>query len=208
MRNRILQFFSMLFCLIAAFAVSSFASQSRLAEKMVRLHIIAASNSDEDQSVKLALRDEIAKTLGLTVSSAQNAQDAIDLLKADADEIASQATAFVRSLGTDDRVTAELGQVWFPSRDYGDFSLPEGEYTALTLTIGEGAGHNWWCVLYPGLCYSSVEKLSDTSETAGLNENEIDLISADRGGIRIKFKIIELFERAYRKIAGKPAYSH
>ncbi len=133
------------------------ASQAALADRVLRLHVIANSDSAEDQALKLAVRDRIlAETedlfaQGLTVEEARAA------LTERLGELAAAGAETVGEKGYDYPVTASLEDgVWFPTKTYTDFALPAGNYTALRLVIGEGKGRNWWCVVFPPLCLGSV----------------------------------------------------
>ena len=98
--------------------------------------------------------------------------------------------------GFDYPVQVELTRVWFPTREYENFSLPAGEYQALRVVIGDGGGQNWWCVIFPPLCMNSVsEKVQETAAEAGLEDRQVALITGESEGYVVKFKAIELWER-------------
>ena len=102
----------------------------------------------------------------------------------------------VRRNGAYDAVTASLEEdVWFPTKEYSDFALPQGSYTALRVVIGEGAGQNWWCVVFPPLCLGSVsEATEETAALGGLSQEEVALMTGETEGYVVKFKAIELWE--------------
>jgi len=98
-------------------------------------------------------------------------------------------------------VAVSLEETWFPTREYEDFSLPAGNYTALRVVIGEGEGRNWWCVVFPPLCLGAVsERVEATAAMAGLTEDEISLITAEEGEYIIKFKLLELWDELKRML--------
>lgn len=173
------------------------ASQAALADRVVRLHVVANSDSDEDQALKLAVRDRILAeteglfTQGLTVEEARSAL--AEMLP----DLAAAGAEVAGEWGCSYAVTASLEDgVWFPTKTYTDFALPAGNYTALRLVIGEGGGHNWWCVVFPPLCLGSVtETVEETASAGGLSRDQVSLITGEDGGYVIKFKAVELWEQ-------------
>ena len=163
-----------------------------LAEKLVRLHVVANSDSDYDQSVKLQVRDAVLERAAELMSGTAEPKDA---LRKGLPEIQAAAQACLTELRVEAPVTVTLGRELFPTRDYDTFSLPSGVYTALRVTIGKGEGHNWWCVVFPSLCMTaSMEDLKEAAETAGFSSSEIRLITEAGEGYVIKFKVLELLQ--------------
>ena len=156
--------------------------QSALADKVVRLHVIAASDSAEDQRVKLEVRDALLAYLSPRLEAASGARDAAAVIAASAPELKKIAETVS---GGSARV--ELGRETYPTREYETFSLPAGEYTSLRVTLGAGGGRNWWCVVYPPLCTAGVE----TAQEALLSEDDIKLITEDGGGYVLRFRLLE-----------------
>lgn len=156
--------------------------QSALAGKIVRLHVIAASDSAADQRVKLEVRDALLAYLSPRLEAASGAQDAAAVIAASAPELKKIAETVS---GGSARV--ELGRETYPTREYETFSLPAGEYTSLRVTLGAGGGRNWWCVVYPPLCTAGVE----TAQEALLSEDDIELITEDGGGYVLRFRLLE-----------------
>lgn len=170
--------------------------QSALAGKVIRLHVIANSDTAADQALKLAVRDRIleeAEDLFAPGASLEEARAALEealpaLAAAGAEAVGEQGYTYPVSAALEDGV-------WFPTKEYGDFALPAGQYTALRLTIGEGAGQNWWCVVFPPLCLGSVsETAAETAAGSGFSREEIALIAGEDEGYVVKFKAIELWE--------------
>ena len=156
--------------------------QSALADKVVRLHVIAASDSAEDQRVKLEVRDALLAYLTPRLEAASGARDAAAVIAASAPDLKKIAETVS---GGSARV--ELGRETYPTREYETFSLPAGEYTSLRVTLGAGGGRNWWCVVYPPLCTAGVE----TAQEALLSEDDIKLITEDGGGYVLRFRLLE-----------------
>lgn len=157
--------------------------QSALAGKVVRLHVIAASDSAEDQRVKLAVRDAVLAYLAPRLENASGAPEAAAVIASESREL--QRIAEAVSSGS---VRVSLGRESYPTREYETFSLPAGVYTSLRVTLGAGHGRNWWCVVYPPLCSASVEQ---AQEVSALSESDVKLITEDGGGYILRFRLLE-----------------
>lgn len=193
--------------LLVAFAVTlligccASASRAALADQVLRLHVVANSDSEFDQAVKLQVRDavlEAAQPLLDGVDSSRGAEDALipwlEALERTAQETLNRA-------GVEDEATVSITDQWFPTKAYNGFSLPAGQYRALKVTIGEGAGQNWWCVVFPPLCLASVtEEVEEAAAMAGLTEDQVALITGQDGGYVLKFKVIEWWEMLLEKL--------
>ena len=155
----------------------------------LRLHILAASESEEDQALKLAVRDGILAEYSAQLSGVGDLEDARAALEARLPDIIATAERIVAEAGYDYRVTASLGEEWYDTRDYGELSLPRGVYTSLIIKIGEGQGRNWWCVMYPPMCLDLATDGPSDDWTSGYTGEELSLIS---GKYRVKFKLLEL----------------
>ena len=173
-------------CVTLLFGLWAERRQTALAENIVRLHVIAASDSEADQAEKLRVRDAVLSYLAPKLRDAASAEEAADTLRAALPEVAALSeTVSGRS------ARAELGREFYPTREYETFSLPAGAYTSLRVTLGEGAGHNWWCVVYPPLCTAAAEEVRST---AALSEDDLKLITGEDGEYIFKFRIIEWWE--------------
>lgn len=170
--------------------------QAALADQVIRLHVIANSDDPADQALKLQVRDCIlAEAEGLVAPGAGRAE-AEAALRAGLGDLAAAGARAVGEAGYAYPVTASLEDgVWFPTKEYTDFSLPAGNYTALRVTIGQGGGKNWWCVVFPPLCLGSVtESVEETALEGGLDARQVSLITGEDEGYVVKFKAIELWE--------------
>ena len=170
-------------CLTLLIGVWAQGRQRALSDKVVRLHVIAASDSAEDQRVKLAVRDALLAYLTPRLEAASGAQDAAAVITDASPEL--EAIAW-RVSG--ERVRIELGRESYPTREYETFSLPAGVYTSLRVTLGAGGGRNWWCVVYPPLCTAGVDT---AQETAALSADDIKLITEDGDGYVLRFRLLE-----------------
>ncbi len=155
----------------------------------LRLHILAASDSDEDQALKLRVRDGILAEYSAQLSEVTDLEDARVAIEARLPDIVATAERIVAEAGYDYRVTASLGEEWYDTRDYGELSLPRGVYTSLIIKIGKGQGRNWWCVMYPPMCLDLATDAPSDDWTSGYTGEELSLIS---GKYRVKFKLLEL----------------
>lgn len=141
-----------LFCALAAVLLLCGGAYCEDMSDLVRLHVVAADNSSEAQALKLELRDTCLKCAEICLSDAPDADAAYMRLEQHLDDFLRACEDRARALGYEGRISAQTGTFDFPHRIYGKLSVPAGQYRALRITIGEGEGRNWWCVLYPGLC--------------------------------------------------------
>ena len=173
-------------------------SQSALAGRVVRLHVIAHSDSGADQALKLRVRDAVLAAAAPCLEGAADRQAAEALLSAHLEELADAGAAAVTEAGYSYPVTVSLSDSWFPTKAYDSFSLPAGTYRALRVVIGDGAGQNWWCVVFPPLCFGTVTEFADAAAVAGLSEDQISLITAGDGGYVLKFRLVEWWQSLFR----------
>lgn len=170
---------AMAFGLVAAISLtgfSSFAHYCELKEKEVlRLHILANSNTDEDQKLKYAVRDELLQDFANDMKEARSVEQAKTIAKNNIKNYEDKAQDFVREKGYDYEVKAEVVNMYFTTRNYESYTLPAGNYDAIRIIIGSGEGKNWWCLVYPSLCLPAVSEEQYFSE----NEENVDDNQAD-----------------------------
>ena len=163
--------------------------QRALAEQVVRLHVVGASDSEEDQTIKLQVRDAIPAQAEPWLVGVENQEEAMAILVEHLPQLA-QAGAEVAGISVTACIEEES---WFPTKKYTDFSLPAGRYTALKIIVGEGSGRNWWCVVFPPLCLGSVSE--EVAQRAGnFSQDQVKLITGEDEGYVVKFKAIELLD--------------
>lgn len=144
------------------------ARQSSISSQLIRLHVIAASDETQEQEIKLRVRDAVLEYLAPRLDGAADAEAARELIAANTDGIAKAAESAAE--GRTVRVT--LGRERYPTRRYDGFALPAGEYESLRVILGEGEGHNWWCVAFPSLCLSATsEEFADKAVGAGFPDS-------------------------------------
>lgn len=169
--------------------------QANLAERMVRLHVIANSDTQEDQNLKLQVRDAVLTQASAYLEGVDNAQEAARVLESHLTELAQTGQAVVTAQGYDYAVSATVDVSHFPTKYYQGFALPAGNYRALRISIGAAEGHNWWCVVFPTLCVSTATDWQDTAVSGGLTEEDVDLMSEADEGYVLRFKCLELLDQ-------------
>ena len=165
---------------------------SQISDEVFRLHILANSDLDEDQNLKLKVRDRVLEYTEDLFKKAQSKEEAESLISDNIQSIADTAYDEVLRNGYDYTVSAEITNMYFTTRYYENYTLPSGMYDALRITIGKGEGHNWWCVMYPSICISSVEE-QDSKAKDVFDEQQYDIVKNEQ--YEYKFKIVELFEK-------------
>lgn len=168
-----------------------------LSSSVLRLHVIANSDSVEDQNLKYIVRDNVLAYMNELCSNVSTKEEAISIVSSHLEDFKQVAQDTITSNGLDDTVSVELGNFDFPTKTYGDISLPSGFYDALRIKIGVASGQNWWCVMFPPLCFVDVSSgiVPDSSKEqmkSKLSEEEFSLISSD--DMDFKFKLVEFFQ--------------
>lgn len=159
---------------------------------VLRLHVLANSDSQQDQALKLKVRDRILQVSAGMLDGVKTRDAAEKAVSTHLAQIQKAAQDEVMRLGYRYPVHVEMTNMYFSTRQYGNITLPAGMYDALRITIGSGNGHNWWCVLFPALCLPAAEAPSNLQDV--LNRNEMQLVRGDSGYI-VKFKSVELYEQ-------------
>ncbi len=177
--------------------------QEGIAEEVLRLHIIADSNSDEDQIVKLQVKDEIITYLHPYLASATNKAEAIDCIKAQLPMLTHIADTVLADNGFCYTSTAAIERCSFPIKTYGDITLPAGEYDALRIQLGTASGKNWWCLVFPKLCFTDVThgtlpKESKEALKEVLTDDEYDAIIHISKKPKYRFRLWELLQEWWK----------
>ena len=188
-----------LFILISAISYVD-AVSNNIADSVFRLHVIANSDSKEDQELKLKVRDELLLYMNIISKDSTSKQEAMQIANEHKEEFTQIAEKVIKENGYNYTVNVQIGKADFPTKYYGDITLPAGTYDALKVQIGEAKGQIWWCVMFPPLCFVDVSTgiVPDNSKQElkqSLDDEEYDLISkTDNNEISFKFKIVELFQ--------------
>lgn len=166
--------------------------QQEIADKIVRFHVLANSDTEADQNLKLAVRDTVGAKMSTLLSGADSREECEAIINTQMDEIIATAKQVVQEEGYDYGVQAFLSNADFPVKTYGNYTFPAGRYKALEVVIGAGAGHNWWCVMYPNMCffnsvYEVVDEEAEESLRQVLTAEEYEAVM-ENGNYEVKWK--------------------
>ena len=171
-----------------------------IVDSVFRLHVIANSDSKEDQDLKYIVRDNLLSYMNEICSNCETKQEAINIVNENKDKFEEIAKSTIKEQGFSYDVKINIGNFEFPTKNYGDISLPKGYYDALRVEIGKAKGQNWWCVMFPPLCFVDVtsgvvpEESKEIMED-NLSEEEFALVSdSSNDELQFKFKLIEFFQ--------------
>lgn len=173
--------------------------EAEIYDTVVRLHVLASSDSEEDQALKLRVRDAVLEVTTPLLSNCKTQAEAAEILNANRQAIQSAAEAVIAREGYDDTVTLLLDTEEYPARDYDSFCFPAGSYLSLRVCIGEADGKNWWCCLFPPLCLGSstvsTEDAEDAFISVGLTPSQYKIITeSDKPVYKVRFKLLELIQ--------------
>ena len=182
--------------------------QKSIEKKVIRFHVIANSDSSQDQAVKLKVRDKVLEYISPKLKKSKSKEESQRILKENDKKIIKIAEDVLRKNGYSYKVSTTLGKENFPVKVYGNITLPQGEYDAYRIIIGSGEGKNWWCVMFPPLCFVDITKGSVSyKETEKqmkqvLSEKEYSMVdnTSQRDEVRMKFKIVEIVKSIVKKI--------
>ena len=193
-RNRLLfKAICVSFTICMIFSMIPFESECQsISEDVFRLHILANSDSNEDQALKLCVRNAVLDYANNLYKNSKSKQESIKLTKENLSSIIAIAQKTVREKGYDYKVTAKITNMYFNTRYYENITMPSGMYDALQIKIGSGEGHNWWCVMYPSLCLSSGVKSEELDKA--LTDEQKNIVDGEKNYV-VKFKVVEYYEK-------------
>lgn len=201
--SKLKRLFIILFLLFFYILISAFfyvdAVSSDISDSVFRLHVIANSDSKEDQELKYKVRDKVLEYMNLISKNCTSKEDVINLAKTHQEEFKNIAQSVIKENGYNYNVNIYIGKYDFPTKTYGDISFPAGNYDCLRIEIGESQGQNWWCVMFPPLCFVDVTSGIVPEDSKSLMQNnltdeEYSIISDNHSpDIQIKFGLIEMF---------------
>lgn len=192
-----------------SFTYDVYENQKQYKQKMIRFHVLANSDSPQDQALKLKVRDQIIEEMNPKFEGSKSLDQTRDIIKENIKNIEAIAMEEIKKNNSNYTVKATLADVDFPTKNYGCITLPAGSYEALRVVIGKGEGANWWCVLFPPLCFIDMKNGLTNEKTKKemrnvLTEEEFKMISTasseDRIPIKLKFKTVEILEQAKSKL--------
>ncbi len=172
-------------------------AEAKIYEDTVRLHILANSDSEEDQCLKLKIRDRLLENYGNLLNHQNSAEAAASEIKTKLADIEKDVNRWIKDCGYSYSAKATLCEEWYETREYESFTLPKGIYKSLKIIIGDGGGKNWWCVMYPPLCTSIASEKAPKDDGIDYSSEEILLISNRK--YAVKFKILEILSEAFTK---------
>lgn len=194
----IIFFLLLIYIFISAFSYANTVSKN-LSNSVFRLHVLANSNSEEDQALKYEVRDSVLEYVNTIAKNANSKDELINIVKDNVTNIEQIAENTILENGYNYSVNISIGNFEFPTKNYGDISLPSGFYDALRIEIGESLGNNWWCVMFPPLCFVDISSgivPEDSKEILkeSLSEDEYNIISEEKPSVQFKFKLLEFFQ--------------
>lgn len=199
--------FFLLFCIVTTWGIKATAKQGAdlqqgIAEDIIRFHVIANSDSPQDQALKLEVKASLVESLSPILSNAENKSEARDLINHNLENIRMVAEETIRQKGYDYPVTVSLSECYFPMKIYGDYTFPPGKYEALQVQIGLAKGKNWWCVMFPPLCfvdetYSIVDEDSKEKLKHVLTEEEYKSLTSRKTPVKVKFKLWKSIKKLF-----------
>lgn len=184
--------------------------ENEIYRSVVRFHVLANSDSEEDQANKLKVRDTVVALTSELLSDAKTRDDAVKILSKNKDLLCSTARKVLAECGSDDPVTIKIGEEYYPTRNYENVAFPPGNYLSVRLCIGKAEGKNWWCVLFPPICLSAATASAKKEErdglenafiAAGLTPEQYRVITEsknDESRYQIRFKILEIIKEIFR----------
>ena len=192
--------FILLVLLLSLNSLTQFAnSQTSVFTDVLRLHVIASSDKNADQELKLKVRDDILEVTGMLFGNCTDIQKAIAIAKKNKALLLETAKNTVKENGFETKVDIKISKEFYPEKTYGELTFPKGEYLSVRIVLGNGKGKNWWCVLFPPLCNAGVIESKDTLSNYGFDKQEIEMLESGKqkginvAGTRVSLKLLELF---------------
>ena len=172
-------------------------SEAAIYDNVLRLHVLANSDSSEDQALKLEVRDRILEETATLFNDCKSKDEARAAVESNLDKIREIAEQTVRETGYDYSVSVSLGEEEYPTKNYEECCFPAGEYLSLRVMIGEAEGENWWCVLFPPLCIDAAGESREVFAEVGLTDEQYSFITeTDNPKYKVRFKLLEVIEGA------------
>ena len=193
---KIINFFTVLtLCALLLFCILPIHGEGEIYGKVLRLHVIANSDSDLDQSLKLEVRDSVLKYTAPLLREAESREEAAEVIMRNRADIEAAARKRLELLGCRDTVSLEVCTERYPMKNYESFCFPSGEYLSVKLMIGEAEGQNWWCVLFPKLCTDIATSKEDQFVAVGFTPDQYKIITeSENSTYQIRFRLLEFFE--------------
>ena len=182
-------------CALLLFCVLPIHGESEIYDKVLRLHVIANSDREVDQELKLAVRDAVLDYTAPLLGRAESKDESACIIESHKAEIERVARSALEARGCGDSVSLEVCRERYPMKDYESFCFPSGEYLSVKVMIGESAGKNWWCVLFPRLCTDLATSKEEQFVAVGFTPEQYKIITeSDTATYKIRFRLLEFFE--------------
>ncbi len=188
-------------CLFLFFGLLPVHGESEIYDSVLRLHVLANSDSEQDQALKLKVRDAVLERSREIFPECETREEAMEAITENITVLEEEAARVIKEEGYNYPVTIELGEEVYPTKEYEGFCFPSGSYMSLRIVIGEGEGQNWWCVLFPPMCLSAATKTApeDAFISVGLNKDQYGIITENQNPTyNIRFKMLEVIEETLR----------
>jgi len=182
-------------CLLLLFCILPIHGEGEIYDKVLRLHVIANSDSEADQSLKLKVRDAVLEQTTPLISGVASRDEAAVIIANHSSEIEKAAAAELARHGCFESVALEICEEYYPTKDYERFCFPAGNYLSVKVKIGEAEGKNWWCVLFPKLCTSIAVKPAEEFVAVGFTPDQYKVITeSEKATYKVRFRLLEFFE--------------
>lgn len=189
--------------LLTLSVVSALQDGHTLEEGLIRLHVKANSDTPEDQSLKMQVKDAVTEKLSAALENVVDVEQAESWLRENLGTIQTWAQDALERLGSTQQATVTLEKEAFPTRKYDTFSLPAGIYQALRITLGEGEGQNWWCVVFPSLCQSvTTADFQEAAQAAGFSERVTDTVTENGAAYEVRFWLLDFLGKVKNALRG------
>ena len=197
--NRLLSVSLVLCAILLVIGLLPVHGEAAVYDTVVRLHVLANSDSEEDQALKPKVRDAVLEVTSPLLSECASQEEATKILNEHLPQIQTAAETVIANHGRDDRIEILLGMEDYPTRNYESFCFPEGSYLSLRVCIGEAQGQNWWCCVFPPLCLGSSSASKSSAEDSfiqvGLTPSQYKIITeSEKPVYKVRFKLLELFQ--------------
>ncbi|MBO4940797.1 MAG: stage II sporulation protein R [Clostridia bacterium] len=203
-KSRLIFLFILLILTFSLLITYAKGTVQNISNSVLRLHIVANSNTTHDQELKLAVRDKVLSETSHIFRNTHSANEAKALAKKHSALIQKTAKDEINRLGFDYPINVSVTECAFPTKVYGDIALPSGKYNAVKIEIGKANGENWWCVMYPPLCFTegtiSVPNETKSKLRNTLSQEEYNLVTNTQSGVvpvEVRFKIVEIFQKYF-----------
>ncbi len=199
-KNQTIALICFLLAFILCLSLFPLSSAENLYGSVIRIHVLANSDSAEDQANKLLVRDHILEFAKKNLKEELDRESAKKVIAQNLDQMEEDTAFFLKQNGIDMPVSITLTEEYYPKRDYTSLSLPSGNYLSLRVLLGKAEGKNWWCVLFPPICLDSAAEAEDALWKAGMEKENVKTITKNGKKYEVRFKVIDFMGKTYQKM--------